>query len=123
LASPHYIFEGIHGSEIEIVIVCPRVTLNLILHHSLLGVLVVRGDGECILVDPLPHQLLVGLSDDQIVLVGSQVHPFGIGLGIICPGEGLSVVRVEEHQYLRQLSVSIEDVLRWILGNVEDPVE
>jgi hypothetical protein len=123
LASPHYIFEGIHGSEIEIVIVCPRVTLNLILHHSLLGVLVVRGDGECILVDPLPHQLLVWLSNDEIILVGSQVHPLSVGFGIICPGEGLSVVRVEEHQYLRQLSVSIEDELRWILGNVEDPVE
>jgi hypothetical protein len=30
---------------------------------------------------------------------------------------------VEEHQHFRQLSVSIEDVLRRILGNVEDPVE
>jgi hypothetical protein len=97
--------------------------LNIILYHPLLGVLVVRGDGEGILVDPLAHQLLVGLSDDQIILVASQVHPLGVGLGIICPGEGLPVVRVEEHQHLRQLSVSIEDELRWILGNIEDPVE
>jgi hypothetical protein len=50
-------------------------------------------------------------------------HVFGVGLGVVGPMEGLSVVRVEVHDNFGCLSVAIEDVLGRIGGYVLDPIE
>ena len=44
-------------------------------------------------------------------------------MSVKSPLEWLSVVRMEVHDHIRQLSISVEDQLRRILGNIKKPVK
>ena len=48
---------------------------------------------------------------------------FGIELLVDRPLEGRTVVRVKHHEDSRQTAESVEDVLAWILANIDQPVK
>ena len=95
----------------------------MVFFHPFLGLFVGRSNDESVFVDPFAEQLLVGLSDDEVVFVGGEFHLFCVCPLVEGPSEGLSVVRVEEHQHFRQISVAVKDVLRRVLCNIQNPIE
>lgn len=42
---------------------------------------------------------------------------------VVKPVKTLSVVRIEVHDHFRKISISVEDELRRIVGDVDNPVE
>ncbi len=122
LPAPDDVLERIHGSEIEIVLVCPRISRNFVLLHARTSVLIVTGDSEGVLVDPLGQQFVIRLGDDQIVFIGSEIHALGVCLLVVDPLKWLAVMRVEKHQHSRELTVPVENVLRGVSGDVDHPI-
>lgn len=66
---------------------------------------------------------MVRLSNNQVILVGSQPGHFCIGMRVILPIKKRTVVRMEEHKHLRQFSIPVKDGLRRIPSDVQQPAE
>lgn len=75
------------------------------------------------LFQPQPKKLLVGLSNNQIALIGNLYHSFGVCSLVIQPLQWIPIVRMKEHYNLWQFTISVEDKLRRIIGDIDNPLE
>lgn len=107
----HYVLDGIHGSEVGVVFAGPAIPIHVQILHQLLCLLVGSSDESAVLFEPVPEELLIGLGNQQVVLVCRDHQFFGVGFFVIGPIEGSSEVRMEVHHYSGCLTISIEDHL------------
>jgi hypothetical protein len=80
-------------------------------------------DKAAMLIKPFPEKLLIGLSNQDAAFIPAKPHILSVGLFVEFPVEGLAIVRMEHHECAWIVTISIEDILAWIFGDVYNPVK
>lgn len=75
------------------------------------------------LFQPLPKKLLISLGNYQATLISAKPHTLCVCNLIILPCERSCVVRMKKIDYFWQFSISVENILRRVVGYVDDPLK
>jgi hypothetical protein len=116
--------DGVHRQEIGILLTGPLVLQYTAAVELPLGLAVGLGQVLQQRFIPSDDELVPRLAGNEIVLVGKMPVGLGVVGGVDLPLVELSaVVRVEEHEDGGEVAVAVEDVLRGVGRDVDQPGE
>lgn len=114
---------SIHSNKVSVLSTCPSITIDSIFIHNLFWLLIRSANEIAKFFKPVFEYFLIGLSNEEVVFVGTQPHMLCVCLPVESPFERLPEVRVEQHKHRGNLPISVEDIFARILWNVDDPFE